>query len=401
MRKNKAAKLIKIFVIIILFFDCFGQKVFADNRKYRIRKVVIDAGHGGKDPGAIGKQSKEKNITLAIALKLGSYIEKYIEGVEVIYTRKTDEFIELYRRSAIANENDADLFISIHVNSNPVSVHHGTATYVMGLNRAQENLEVAKLENSVILTEKDYQSRYEGYDPKLPESDIILSLIQSAYLDQSTLLAQEIQAQFLEKAGRKDFGVRQAGLIVLWNCTMPSVLVETGFISNAAEEKYLMSDYGQSIIASAIFRAFRSYKEDVEKKSNFEIKKDNSQIDKNITIDNSGTVNTNDKKKDETKIIYNNEKQIKTEIVFKIQIKYSVKKLEINSKKFKDFENVQETLQNGIYKYTVGSSESYTEIMKLLSDTRKIIPDAFIVAYKNGEKISIDKALTEIKLNKI
>jgi N-acetylmuramoyl-L-alanine amidase len=391
MQMKRTAKLLKIFVIIHLFFVLFGQNAFADGGKYRFRKVVIDAGHGGKDPGAIGKHSKEKDITLAIALKLGTYIEKYIPGVEVIYTRKTDEFIELYRRSAIANENNADLFISIHVNSNPESIHTGTATYVMGLNKIQENLEVAKLENSVILTEKDYKSRYEGYDPKLPESDIILSLFQNAYLEQSTLLASKIQKQFTEKAGRKDLGVRQAGLIVLWNCTMPSVLVETGFISNPTEEKYLMSDYGQSIIASAVFRAFRSYKEEIEKKSNFEIKgEDSKDVSKSDSNTSKSSGNISDKKKDPQKKENITENQVNDKIIYKIQIKTSIKKIELNAKNFKGIENPEEFSEDGIFKYTVGNSESYDEIAKLLLEIRKKIPDAFITAFKNGNKIGID-----------
>jgi N-acetylmuramoyl-L-alanine amidase len=374
------AKLIKIFLISVLFFVSVQQKASSQDENYRIRKVVIDAGHGGKDPGAVGKHSKEKDITLSIALKVGSYIEKYIEDVDVIYTRKTDVFVELYRRSAIANENNADLFISIHVNSNPQSIHHGTSTYVMGLNRAQDNLEVVKLENSVILAEKDYRSRYEGYNPNAPESDIILSLYQNAYLEQSTLLASKIQDQFTVRAGRKDFGVRQAGLIVLWNCTMPSVLVETGFISNPAEEKYLMSDYGQSIIASAIFRAFRSYKEEVEKK-------DKSGSDKNLSKFDSKTSNSQNEngsnKKDEQKTIKNNE----DETVYKIQIKTSSKQLTINPKNFNGIENVQETNENGVYKYSCGNSKSYEDISKLLPEIRKKFPDSFITAYKNGKKL--------------
>jgi N-acetylmuramoyl-L-alanine amidase len=261
----------------------------------------------------------------------------------------------------------------------------------MGLNKIQENLEVAKLENSVILTEKDYKSRYEGYDPKLPESDIILSLFQNAYLEQSTLLASKIQKQFTEKAGRKDLGVRQAGLIVLWNCTMPSVLVETGFISNPTEEKYLMSDYGQSIIASAVFRAFRSYKEEIEKKSNFEIKgEDSKDVSKSDSNTSKSSGNISDKKKDPQKKENITENQVNDKIIYKIQIKTSIKKIELNAKNFKGIENPEEFSEDGIFKYTVGNSESYDEIAKLLLEIRKKIPDAFITAFKNGNKIGID-----------
>jgi N-acetylmuramoyl-L-alanine amidase len=235
--------------------------------QYRIKTVVLDAGHGGKDPGAIGKKAKEKDLALKITLKVGDYIKKYIPGVKVIYTREKDEFIELYKRAEIANKNNADVFISIHINSHKSSKPYGTATFVMGLNKSEENLEVAKKENSVILKEKDYKKNYKGFDPNSPESHIILTLLQNVHLEQSLNLAAKIQNQFKSRAGRKDMGVRQAGLVVLWNATMPAVLVETGFISNSAEEKYLMSDDGQSYLASAIYRAFKEYKNEIEKNS--------------------------------------------------------------------------------------------------------------------------------------
>ncbi|MDF1550168.1 MAG: N-acetylmuramoyl-L-alanine amidase, partial [Bacteroidales bacterium] len=251
--------------LFCLFWLVSGQ--FETYAQYKIKTVVIDAGHGGKDPGAVGKKAKEKDIALSIALKVGTYIEQYIKGVKVIYTRKTDEFIELYKRAEIANKNKADVFISIHVNSHTSSKPYGTATYVMGLHKSEENLEVAKFENSVILKEEGYKKNYKGYDPNSDESHIILSLLQNAHLEQSLVLASKIQDQFRTRVGRKDLGVRQAGLVVLWNATMPAILVETGFISNANEEKYLITDQGQSFLASAIYRAFKEYKNEIEKSS--------------------------------------------------------------------------------------------------------------------------------------
>ncbi|HQH40449.1 MAG TPA: N-acetylmuramoyl-L-alanine amidase, partial [Bacteroidales bacterium] len=197
-----------------------------------LRKVVIDAGHGGEDPGAIGRTAREKDITLPIALKVGQYITENFNNVEVIYTRKNDTFIPLFDRADIANKNNADLFVSIHVNANPKNREaEGTETYVMGLHTDEKNFEVAKKENSVIVLEKDYSIKYEGFDPSSPESYIIFSLMQNKYLEQSLTLAAMVQDEFREKALRCDRGVKQAGFLVLWRTSMPSILIETGFIS--------------------------------------------------------------------------------------------------------------------------------------------------------------------------
>lgn len=256
-------------LFILIFLTNFGlpQNNMAVNED-KIHTIVIDPGHGGKDSGAPGKVSKEKDIVLAIGLKLGKYIEENIPDVKVIYTRKTDEFIPLYRRAEIANENHADLFISIHANSNLKPDVTGTSSHVLGLHRAQENFEVAKRENSVIFYEDDYNARYENFDPNSPESYIAFSLMQFVYLDQSINLADMIQSQFRERVKRKDRGVVQQGLLVLAQTAMPGVLIETGFISNPDEEQYLNSAEGQDYIASAIFRAFRDYKSDIESKTN-------------------------------------------------------------------------------------------------------------------------------------
>ena len=257
------------FLLIILLLISITNNIFSqEENNYKIRTVVIDAGHGGKDPGAVGSHSYEKDICLSIALKLGGYINEYIEDVEVIYTRKTDKFVELHKRAKIANENNADLFISIHVNSSKRKSATGTSTFVMGLHKSEDNLDVAKTENSVILKEDDYKNKYSGYEPNSPETYIIMNLYQNANLDNSLNFAQKIQSQFKNRAGRYSRGVRQAGLLVLWQTTMPSVLIETGFISNKNEEKFLNSKYGQEIIASAIFRAFRDYKNEMEKVKN-------------------------------------------------------------------------------------------------------------------------------------
>lgn len=231
--------------------------------RFKIRTVVLDAGHGGKDPGTIGKFLKEKDVVLKLALKVGEYIEKNLPDVKVIYTRKTDKFIELTERAAIANRNKADLFISIHANAIANPQTYGTETWVMGLHKSEENLAVAKRENSVILYEDNYQEHYEGFDNS-PESYIMFSLMQNAYLENSLKLADRIEKQFKNKAGRHSRGVKQAGFVVLYKTATPSVLVEAGFLSNATEEKFLGTDDGQDLIASGIYRAFKDYKSDVE-----------------------------------------------------------------------------------------------------------------------------------------
>jgi N-acetylmuramoyl-L-alanine amidase len=365
----------KLFFIILtgclLFFT--PQKI---NAQYKINKIVIDAGHGGKDPGAIGKKAYEKKIALAIALKVGSYIEKNLKGVKVIYTRKTDVFVELFKRAEIANKAHAQVFISIHVNSLTKSKPYGTSTWVMGVHKSEENLEVAQRENSVILKESGYKKNYKGFDPNLPESYIALSLLQNAHLEQSLMLAQKVQNQFKTRAGRKDRGVKQAGLVVLWNATMPAILVETGFISNSSEEKYLMSDYGQSIIASAIYRAFREYKNEIEKNS------------KNIPVIKEQTTNIQNIKNAVPP-------KTTTDIVFKVQIKSSSETISLNSKQFKGLKGVEEIKFKGMYKYYVGSTNDFNKILKKQTEVRKKIPDAFVVAFKSNKRISINEALKE------
>ena len=233
-------------------------------QEYKVKRVVIDAGHGGKDSGTLGRFSKEKDVALKVALSLGGIINKYMDDVEIIYTRTDDTFIGLEDRANIANKHDADVFISIHCNAVGKSDVHGTETWVMGPHKTAGNFEVAKRENSVILMEEDYEERYEGFDPHSPESFILFSLYQNAYIGNSLKLAQNIESQFKERVGRHSRGVKQAGFLVLWRTSMPSVLVEVGFLSNANEEKYLNDELKQSYIASGIFRAFRDYKEEIE-----------------------------------------------------------------------------------------------------------------------------------------
>lgn len=257
MRNIVVTSCISLFIILAAFNP-------VNDRTYKISRIVIDPGHGGKDPGTKGAISKEKDIALAIALKLGQIIKENMPDVEVIYTRKDDSFPQLKERADLANAKDADLFVSIHANwiSNP-SVY-GTETYVMGVQSADRNFEVAKRENSVILLEENYQENYENFDPNSPESYMLFSLTQTAYQERSIRLAGLIEDQFKNRVGRKSRGVKQSGFLVLWSTAMPSVLVEVGYLSNQKEERELNDQLNQTYIASGIFRAFRDYKTETE-----------------------------------------------------------------------------------------------------------------------------------------
>ena len=231
--------------------------------KYRFRTVVLDAGHGGKDRGCAGASAREADVALAIIKSLGRQIEDSMPDVKVIYTRKTDVFVELDERAAIANRHHADLFISVHCNAGPRQ-SHGTEVWTMGLHKTSANLGVAQRENAVILQEDNYQSRYGGFDPQSPQSHILFSLFQSAYVTNSLRFAQRVDRQFRTHAQRSSRGVKQAGFLVLWKSTMPSVLIESGFLTNPTEERYLNDKANQSYMAAAIFRAFREYKRELE-----------------------------------------------------------------------------------------------------------------------------------------
>jgi N-acetylmuramoyl-L-alanine amidase len=250
--------------VLLLAITLLNSSSTPIGTEFKVDVVVIDAGHGGKDSGTLGKKSKEKDVALKIALLVGSYIEKNIPGVKVIYTRKDDRFIELEDRAAIANKAKADLFICIHANSNPNTKAFGTETFVMGLHKDDSNLEVAMRENSVILQEDNYEEKYEGFDPKSTESYILMTLTQSVHLENSLSFAAKVESQFKGRVGRNSRGVKQAGFVVLWRTVMPSVLVETGFLSNGNEEQFLLSGSGQEMIASGIYRAFKDYKTEVE-----------------------------------------------------------------------------------------------------------------------------------------
>ncbi|MDJ1467517.1 N-acetylmuramoyl-L-alanine amidase [Cytophagaceae bacterium YF14B1] len=255
--------IILIFVLGIIVSLCAFTPL-EKRPQYKLRLVVIDAGHGGKDPGTHGKYVQEKEIALKVALEVGKTIKKNFPDVKVLYTRMTDKFVDLQERAAIANRNHADLFISIHCNSNNSKAIAGTETYTMGLHTSEGNLDVAKRENSAILLEDNHEKKYGGYDPDSPMGHILFANYQSAYMENSLRFASHVESQFEKRANRHSRGVRQAGFIVLWKTTMPSALIEIGFLSNLTEEKYLRTEEGRSTIANSIYRGFKAYKEDME-----------------------------------------------------------------------------------------------------------------------------------------
>jgi len=329
----------------------------------KIRKVVIDAGHGGKDPGAMGKNSKEKDIVLAVALKTGNYIKEAFKDIDVIYTRTTDKFVELHKRAQIANESGADLFISIHCNSNKSSRPYGTETFVMGLHKSSENLDVAKTENAAIYYEDDYKTQYEGFDPNSDEDYIVLSMFQSANIDQSINISSKVQNQFTTRVGRKDRGVKQAGFWVLYKTTMPGILIELGFLSNPNEEKFLLSEKGQDYMASAIFRAFREYKTDFEEEN------------------------------EDLKPLVVKKPEPSPEVYYRVQFASYKREKSLDFRKFRGLKDIRMYEHNGLYKYTAGNETNVDDAIKL-KDKMKAdgYDDVFVVAFVNGERIPLDKA---------
>jgi len=360
-----------------------------NNDGYVLRTVVIDAGHGGKDPGSPGKLTYEKHVVLAIALKLGAYIEDQLPGVKVIYTRKTDEFIPLYKRAEIANSGKADLFISIHANGNANTSVFGTETLVLGLHRAGENFEVAKKENAVIQLEDDYHTRYEGYDPNSPESFIMFSLMQNLYFEQSINFSALVQDQFRERAGRTDRGVKQQGLLVLAQTSMPGILIETGFVTNPDEEKFLMSEQGQDYIASAIFRAFKDYKRIAESKTSFAVAARGSRPE-NDSNNGGATSGTVTEPAPPAPV-----KKTSPMVEFKVQIVASSKPISLDSRVFKGLDGVREYKFGKIYKYAVGGTNTFPDIITFSKKIKEKFPDAFIIAVKDSVVIPLDQALQE------
>jgi len=344
-----------------------------------IRTIVIDAGHGGKDSGAVGRKSREKELALAIALKLGRYVEENMPDVTVIYTRKTDVSVDLWKRAEIANRAEADLFISIHVNAHTRSSARGTLTLVLGQHRADENFDVAVRENSVILLEEDYETIYEGFNPESTESYIMFSLMQKTFFKQSIEFGDFVQDQFRERAQRHDLGVREQGILVLAQTSMPGVLIETGFISNADEEKYLMTEYGQDIIASAIYRGFREYKEEIDRRSNF-----------------NSIIREEEAEETETPVLADPVAVRTDQIVFSIQIASSRNRIPTDPSSFKGLSNITILEDGRWFKYLAGQELNYQDALSRCLVVKEDFPDAFVVAIRNGKLMPLKEAIIEI-----
>ena len=379
----------------------------ADAQKHKF-VVVIDAGHGGHDPGAIGKISKEKNINLGVALLLGNLIKEKCPDTKVVYTRSRDVFIPLARRAEIANDVKADLFISIHTNSVGGNRNvQGASTWTLGLAKSDANLEVAKRENAVILYEDDYKTRYAGFNPNSAESYIIFEFMQDKYMSQSVHLASLVQKEFKQHGRRIDRGVHQAGFLVLKASAMPSILVELGFISSPQEERYLNSGNGRKTLANSIFRAFLTYKREQEMRLNGQATTTIPPSEADSFVDtpvDTPTVASDEeveapksKPVAKAKPTTSSDKQAS---VFKIQILTSTKSLSLHDKQFKGLKGIEYYKEKGLYKYTYGASTDYNEILRLKRSISSKIKDAFIIAFKNGKKMDTIKAINEFKKNK-
>jgi N-acetylmuramoyl-L-alanine amidase len=373
--------------------------------------VVIDAGHGGKDPGAVGSKAREKNINLAVALKTGKYISSNLKEVKVVYTRDDDTFIGLAERAEVANRHKADLFISIHSNAMPDKRFSGAETYVLGQTMDEANLQVAMKENSVITFEKDYETKYEGFDPNSVESYIIFSLMQNTYLKQSTEFATLIQDQFRSRVGRKDRGVRQAGFQVLWRTTMPSVLVELGFVTNPEEEKFLLSEQGQDYLASAIYRAFRDYKQMIDTRSG--LKNGNGvaydAVSPAAVSDSAKGRNVEEKvgSNDSTAgspgagpVVSTTVKpraEAKEEILFMVQVAAMPKNRELNQSILNGLEPLSKIEDGERIKYASGKFVLYDDALKHRRTLTGRFPDAFVIAVRNGKIMPLREALNANK----
>ncbi len=392
-----------IMALVFMLIGFYSSYAGTDNVSYdeivfikrspgnQVKTVVIDPGHGGKDPGCHGAFAHEADICLAIGLKLGALIEKHYKDVKVVYTRKTDVFVELHNRAKIANDNNADLFICIHVNAAGDSKAYGTETWVMGLHKTETNLAVAKRENSVIEYEDDYQHQYDGFDPNTPEGSILFSLYQSSYMSQSISFASKVQEEAKSHASRHDRGVRQAGFLVLVYTAMPAVLIETGFATNPAEEKFLASKEGETKMAESIFQAFARYKKETEgdkyegmskvyTPSNGEEFKDEKTVNKEKT----DTVTENHSKEE----VKNETNITSDELVYKVQFLSSKSKIDLSSSTFKSIKEVSYVYENGWYKYMSGKASNISSAKTIKSDLVNLgYKDAFIVSFKGDKKV--------------
>lgn len=384
--------------IITLFALCFALCMAVPFSAFAEKKftLVIDAGHGGKDAGAVGRKAKEKTINLNVALAFGKLVEEKCPEVKVIYTRKTDKFVALKERAAIANRNNADLFVSIHTNAVARGKKvYGTETFTLGIARAEENLEVAKRENSVITYEEDYAQIYAGFDPNSAESYIIFEFMQDRYMEQSVELARCIQNQYTSHAGRQNKGVKQAGFLVLRETSMPSVLTELGFISTPAEEEYLNSSRGQRQLAQSLYNGFVTYYKKVTKHVGAPmIAQEQNVVDETPAVSLTPVVEETPVPEPIVEQPVAPKKQVATNAkpVYKVQIFTSPTKVKSSDKRLKNVKKADFYKDGKTYKYTSGSSTNYNEINNLRRQLSKRFKGCFVVAFLNGERIDLNEA---------
>ena len=343
-----------LFIYIVAFISALFFTVEIEAKDKFV--VVIDAGHGGNDPGAVANRLQEKNINLDIALKLGKMIQRNCSDTKVIYTRSKDVFVTLKGRTEIGNKAKADLFISIHTNSAKNTSAKGTETYIYGLEQTGINMEVAKRENSVILLEEDYSATYQGYDPNSVESFIMFDFQQNKYFEQSIHFASMVQEQFRVLAKRPDRSVRQQNLLVLRLSAMPSILVEVGYISNPSDAAFLGKDANRTKLAESIYRAFIAYKDEWNRKNL------SGHVEQKATVSSS-------------------------EVVYKVQLLTSKKKLSLKDPCFKGLSPISYYEENGWYKYTYGESTRREALSGKLAEAKRYFKDAYIVSFKNGKKL--------------
>lgn len=411
----------KYFLVRQYYIILFGLFVLAPLTAQDAKfTVVLDAGHGGHDPGAMGAFSREKDINLAIELYLGALIEQNFKDVKVVYTRKTDKYLTLQERADVVNDHHADLFICIHTNSSTSPAAFGTETFTLGLAKSKANLDVAMRENSVILLEEDYRSKYKGFDPKSVDSYIMFEFMQDKYIDKSVEFSSAVQKQFVSYGGRADHGVRQAGFWVLHRSACPSVLVEVGFISNPAEERFLMSEQGQKQMATAIYNAFVDYKKGHDKKSGRQgpvVSKIEPQVQNMEPQPTRTTPKVNEATKGDdqetvrkprvtenpvqkpteysknsnvskpTRVVATDQEN-ESSVVFKVQLFASRVELEKDAPDFKGVQGIELFTENRYFKYTLGAETDYAKIEKIRRSILSKFPDAFIIAFQGDRKLT-------------
>lgn len=385
--------MLKKITLLLVAFLFLAAGMYAANKRFTL---VIDAGHGGHDAGALGAKSKEKNINLNVALAFGRYVERNMPDVRVIYTRTTDVFIPLHDRANIANKANADLFISVHTNALPAGkIARGFETYSLGMHRAKDNLDVAMRENSVISMEKGYQQTYQGFDPKSSESYIIFEFIQGKNMERSVEIARSIQNSVCQNANRPDKGVHQAGFLVLRETSMPSCLIELGFITTPDEENLLNDESRIDDIAKAIYEGFAKYKNKYDKRVTIPYR---SQASEGNDIP---SIVPDSYKRPVAPVKKQTPASVKSDApIFKVQILVSGRVLRKGDAHFKGEENYDSYQEGGMVKYTIGASANYNEIYQLRKSLLDKFPEAFIIAFKNGKKYDVNQAIREFKQNK-